>query len=76
MQASNRFTKRRKCTHAVRLRTKGKFSVAKLKLEWSFVAKRLKLGRGTYVVRAYGADQSGNVERKRTRRNTKTFRVR
>jgi hypothetical protein len=76
LQASKRFTGRRKCSRAVRLRTRGKFSVAKLKIEWSFVAKKLGLKRGTYVVRAYGADQSGNVERKRTRRNTKTFRVR
>jgi hypothetical protein len=60
----------------VRLRTKGKYNLAKLKLEWSFLAKRVKLGRGVYVVRATGADQSGNVEGKVTRRNSKTFRVR
>ncbi|HEX8742580.1 MAG TPA: S8 family serine peptidase [Thermoleophilaceae bacterium] len=72
----NRFGKRRSCSKPVRLRTKGKYSLKRLKLEWSFTAKRVKLGRGRYVVRAYGADQSGNVERKTTRRNSKEFRVR
>jgi hypothetical protein len=60
----------------VRLRAKGKYSLKRLKLEWSFTAKRVKLPRGRYLVRAYGADQSGNVERKTTRRNSKTLTIR
>jgi hypothetical protein len=76
LQRDNRFSKRRSCSKPIRLRARGKYSLKRLKLEWSFVAKRVKLGRGTYVARAYGADQSGNVESRRTRRNTKEFRVR
>jgi hypothetical protein len=72
---ANRLSKRRSCSKPVRLRTKGKYSPGRLKLEWSFTAKRVKLPRGRYVARAYGADQSGNVERKVTRRNTKRFTI-
>ncbi|MEA2473312.1 MAG: hypothetical protein QOE06_1227, partial [Thermoleophilaceae bacterium] len=71
----NRLSKPRSCSKPIRLRTKGKYSLKRLKLEWSFATKT-KLPRGTYLVRAYGADQSGNVEKKTTRRNSKTFSVR
>ena len=76
LQRDNKFTKRRSCKKPVRLRAKGKYSLKRLKLEWSFTAKRVKLPRGRYAVRAYGADQSGNVERKTTRRNSKNFTIR
>jgi hypothetical protein len=75
LQSNNRLGKRRSCSKPVRLRTKGKYSLKRLKLEWSYKAK-LGLPRGTYLVRAFGADQSGNVERRVTKRNSKTFRVR
>jgi hypothetical protein len=73
--ADGKLSKRRSCSKPIRLRTKGKYSLKRLKLEWSFKTK-VRLPKGTYLVRAYGADQSGNVEHKTTRRNTKTFRVR
>ena len=72
----NRFSKPRKCSKPIRLRTKGKYNLKKLKIEWAFTAKKVKLSRGTYYVRASGADQSGNVEKRVTRRNSKSFRVR
>jgi hypothetical protein len=76
LQRDNKLSKRRSCSKPIRLRAKGKYSLKRLKLEWSFTGKRLRLPRGTYQVRAYGADQSGNVESRRTKRNSKTFKVR
>jgi hypothetical protein len=76
LQRSNTFTKPRSCGRPIRLRTRGKYNLSKLKIEWSFAAKKVKLPRGTYVARAFGVDQSGNVEQKVTRRNSKTFTVR
>ncbi|MEA2353052.1 MAG: hypothetical protein QOJ14_1466, partial [Thermoleophilaceae bacterium] len=74
LQRDGLFSKPRGCHQAIRLRATGRYSLAKHRLDWQ-VRTGKKLGRGKYTVIATAADQSGNVERKTTRRNRRVFRV-
>jgi hypothetical protein len=68
------FSKPRGCKHPIRLRAVGRYSLARHRLDWTVRTHR-KLGRGKYTVIATAADQSGNVERKTTKKNRKVLRV-
>jgi hypothetical protein len=73
--SDNKLTARRKCNRPIKLRVRGKYSLKKLKLEWSYKTKA-KLPRGRYVIRATGSDQSGNREKRESKKNVRPFTVR
>jgi hypothetical protein len=73
--SNGRLGKRRSCSRPVKLRARGRYSLTKRKLVWSYKAK-VRLPRGRYSVRAIAVDQSGNRETRASRKNTKRFKVR
>ena len=75
VQANGRLSKRRKCSRPIKLRTKGKYNRRTGKLEWSLKAP-VKLPRGRYRLRATAADESGNLERRVSRKNARSFSLR
>ena len=75
LRSDNKLSERRRCSRPIKLRVRGKYSLPKLKLEWSYKT-RAKLPRGRYVIWATGSDQSGNRETRASRKNTRAFTVR
>jgi hypothetical protein len=75
LQADGRLTKRRKCSRVIKLRAKGKVDKRTGKVVWSF-KKKVKLPRGRYRLRVTAADESGNLERRVSRKNARSFGLR
>ena len=70
-----RLTRPRKCSRAIKLRAKGRYNLKTRKLEWT-LKKKVKIPRGRYRLRATATDQSGNLERRVSRKNARSFSVR
>ena len=75
MQASGRLGRRTKCSRTIKLRAKAKYDKRARKWSWSF-RKSVKLPRGRYRIRVTASDQSGNLERRVSRKNARTLTVR
>jgi hypothetical protein len=74
LQPDNTFSKPRSCNRPTNLRAKGKYSLSKRKLIWSYKTSA-HFPPGTYIVQAHAVDQSGNVERRVSRLNHKVMKV-
>jgi hypothetical protein len=75
LKADGRLSERRKCSRAIKLRAKGKVDRRTGKLVWSF-KKSVKVPRGRYRLRVTAADASGNLERRVSRKNARSFGLR
>jgi hypothetical protein len=75
LATNGRLGKRTKCSRAVKLRAKVKYDKKAKKFTWSF-KKSVKLPRGRYRLRVTAADQSGNLERRVSRKNARSFSLR
>ncbi|HEX8052870.1 MAG TPA: S8 family serine peptidase [Thermoleophilaceae bacterium] len=75
VKSDGRLSARRKCGQPIKLRTKAKFDKKTRKVSWS-LKKALKIPRGRYRLRVTAADQSGNLERRTSRKNARSFSVR
>ena len=75
LQANGRLSARRRCSRPIKLRTKARFDKRQRKVVWS-LKKAVKIPRGRYRLRVTAADQSGNLERRVSRKNARSFSVR
>ncbi|MDQ3933980.1 MAG: S8 family serine peptidase [Actinomycetota bacterium] len=75
VQSDGRLSSRRKCGRPIKLRAKGRYNLKTRKLEWT-LKKTVKIPRGRYRLRATATDQSGNLERRISRKNARSFSVR
>jgi hypothetical protein len=75
VKANGRLSQPRKCGQPIKLRTKAKYDKRTRKVSWS-LKKALKVPRGRYRLRVTAADQSGNLERRTSRKNSRSFSVR
>ncbi|HEX8647886.1 MAG TPA: hypothetical protein VF715_13375 [Thermoleophilaceae bacterium] len=75
VEATGRLGKRRSCGRPTKLRAKGRYNLKTRKIEWT-LKRTVKIPRGRYRLRVTGVDQSGNLERRVSRKNSRSFSVR
>ncbi|MBV9213874.1 MAG: hypothetical protein JOZ25_09545 [Actinobacteria bacterium] len=75
LQPNGTFTRARSCSKPVYLRATGAYSLKYRRLRW-VLKRKLKLKYGRYIVTSRAVDQSGNVEKKTTKRNRLVFKLR